>query len=138
MARTTIDTITDVFTKGTLDDLSARLNEIKKQIEKNLIRNVYAPQVLNKRDIIKSNAEKKISEVAKEGKSALKGINDTLDGAIKGQWSTAVRDAVEKQVKDMMRYNHKKQPDSLSSCFFVSLGERCFAILRGGARGWYG
>ena len=102
MARTTIDTITDVFTKGTLDDLSARLNEIKKQIEKYLIRNVYAPQALKKRDIIKSNAEKKISEVAKEGKSALTGINDTLDGAIKGQWSTAVRDAV---VKTSKRYD---------------------------------
>ncbi|KXT79356.1 hypothetical protein STRDD11_02303 [Streptococcus sp. DD11] len=94
MVKTMLENITDVFTNGGLDDLGVRLNDIKRQIEKTLITNVYAPHALQKRDSIKSKSKQEISKIAKEGESALQGVNDTLDSAIKGQWSTAVREAI--------------------------------------------
>lgn len=94
MATTLTEDITGVFTVGNFDDLGTRLLAIQKQIEKSLITNVHAPHILSKRDGIKTKSEEAISKVAKEGKLAIKGINDTLDTAIKGQWSTSVREAV--------------------------------------------
>ena len=94
MTTTLTEDITGVFAVGSYDDLGTRLFAIQKQIEKSLITNIYAPHALSNRDAIKSKSKRAISRIAKEGKSVINGINDTLDSAIKGQWSKSVREAV--------------------------------------------
>ena len=94
MTTTLTEDITGVFAVGSYDDLGTCLLAIQKQIEKSLITNIYAPHALSNRDAIKSKSKRAISRIAKEGKSVINGINDTLDSAIKGQWSKSVREAV--------------------------------------------
>lgn len=84
-----METIGDVMTGR------AELKELKKQMEKALIKSVYAPVIKSRRREIVSKYDDLIAEAVGDGKVATETIVAQLDTAIRGKGRKAVEAAIQ-------------------------------------------
>ncbi|HFV0217464.1 TPA: hypothetical protein ACGNED_001563 [Streptococcus agalactiae] len=76
--------------KGTKED-----KEFKKQIQRALVRIVYAPEIVEKADSIKMTYSDKIDNVSETAKSSIKTIANQIDSGLVGQFGEKVKAQVD-------------------------------------------
>ena len=84
-----IDDVGDFFS-----DSVKNLIKIEKNLERDLVKNVFAPAKITKTTSIKTDGKKKIDDEIKTIKKILTTISDELDGSIKGKFSDKVKQAI--------------------------------------------
>lgn len=72
--------------KGTKED-----KEFKKQIQRALVRIVYAPEIVEEADSIKMTYSDKIDNVSETAKSSIKTIANQIDSGLVGQFGQKVK-----------------------------------------------
>ncbi|HGI3310327.1 TPA: hypothetical protein ACJSDN_001303 [Streptococcus agalactiae] len=76
--------------KGTKED-----KEFKKQIQRALVRIVYAPEIVEESDSIKMTYSDKIDNVSETAKSSIKTIANQIDSGLVGQFGEKVKAQVD-------------------------------------------
>lgn len=76
------------------------LKELKKKVERALIKSVYAPLTKSSRSGIESKYDAQITKAASEGKATTATIVGQLDTAIRGKGRKAVESTVRKYKND--------------------------------------
>ncbi|HFH7854856.1 TPA: hypothetical protein ACGM6N_001606 [Streptococcus agalactiae] len=76
--------------KGTKED-----KEFKKQIQRALVRIVYAPEIIEEADSIKMTYSDKIDNVSETAKSSIKTIANQIDSGLVGQFEEKVKAQVD-------------------------------------------
>ncbi|HGI3145437.1 TPA: hypothetical protein ACJSBA_001493 [Streptococcus agalactiae] len=76
--------------KGTKED-----KEFKKQIQRALVRIVYAPEIVEEVDSIKMTYSDKIDNVSETAKSSIKTIANQIDSGLVGQFGEKVKAQVD-------------------------------------------
>ncbi|HEO2471774.1 TPA: hypothetical protein VAP50_001314 [Streptococcus agalactiae] len=76
--------------KGTKED-----KEFKKQIQRALVRIVYAPEIVKEADSIKMTYSDKIDNVSETAKSSIKTIANQIDSGLVGQFGEKVKAQVD-------------------------------------------
>ncbi|HIH1024599.1 TPA: hypothetical protein ACYI3O_001591 [Streptococcus agalactiae] len=76
--------------KGTKED-----KEFKKQIQRALVRIVYAPEIVEEADSIKMTYSDKIDNVSETAKSSIKTIANQIDSGLVGQFGEKVKAQVD-------------------------------------------
>ncbi|HEN9080581.1 TPA: hypothetical protein ACJRTH_001081 [Streptococcus agalactiae] len=76
--------------KGTKED-----KEFKKQIQRALVRIVYAPKIVEEADSIKMTYSDKIDNVSETAKSSIKTIANQIDSGLVGQFGEKVKAQVD-------------------------------------------
>ncbi|MGK7220796.1 hypothetical protein [Streptococcus agalactiae] len=76
--------------KGTKED-----KEFKKQIQRALVRIVYAPEIVEEADSIKMTYSDKIDNVSETAKSSIKTIKNQIDTGLVGQFGEKVKAQVD-------------------------------------------
>ncbi|EPU56197.1 TPA: hypothetical protein ACGMVM_001591 [Streptococcus agalactiae] len=76
--------------KGTKED-----KEFKKQIQRALVRIVYAPEIVEEADSIKMTYSDKIDNVSETAKSSIKTIANQIDSGLVGQFWEKVKAQVD-------------------------------------------
>ncbi|HEN0626424.1 hypothetical protein V2U79_10600 [Streptococcus agalactiae] len=76
--------------KGTKED-----KEFKKQIQKALVRIVYAPEIVEEADSIKTTYSDKIDNVSETAKSSIKTIANQIDSGLVGQFGEKVKTQID-------------------------------------------
>ncbi|HFU1003827.1 TPA: hypothetical protein ACGQ2P_001265 [Streptococcus agalactiae] len=76
--------------KGTKED-----KEFKKQIQRALVRIVYAPEIVEEADSIKMTYSDKIDNVSETAKSSIKTIANQIDSGLVGQFGKKVKAQVD-------------------------------------------
>ncbi|EHJ53023.1 hypothetical protein [Streptococcus macacae] len=92
-----VETVEEVLTG------KADLKEVKKKLERALIKNIYAPLMKNSRHGIVSKYDTQITEAASEGKTAVETIIGQLDTSIRGKGRKAIESTIKKHKAD---YDH--------------------------------
>ncbi|EPT98038.1 hypothetical protein SAG0109_03425 [Streptococcus agalactiae BSU108] len=76
--------------KGTKED-----KEFKKQIQRALVRIVYAPEIVEEADSIKTTYSEKIDDISETAKSSIKTIKNQIDTGLVGQFWEKVKAQVD-------------------------------------------
>lgn len=76
--------------KGTKED-----KEFKKQIQRALVRIVYAPEIVEEADSIKMTYSDKIDNVSETAKSSIKTIKNQIDTGLVGQFWEKVKTQID-------------------------------------------
>ncbi|MDT9487383.1 hypothetical protein [Streptococcus mutans] len=91
------EAITDAYDslKQGLSDLESYAR-IEKELEKELVRTIYAPLKKNKRNSINSEFDGTVAAIAVDTKAGLHTIQNQLDEDIKGKFGKAIQRAMTK------------------------------------------
>ncbi len=76
----------DLYTKADQIDY-ATINAIEKEIERWLIRSIYAPLKLREKNAILKQHKKKVQTIGNDGENSVKLIANSFDTSIKGEFS---------------------------------------------------
>ncbi|MEX2805506.1 hypothetical protein AB3329_10470 [Streptococcus sp. H31] len=90
--------ITNAFEAG-VEESAESLRTVEKNLEKTLIKTVYAAIKNGEKEKIIQKYDKEISDLAAETKTAMTTIIANMDDAIKGEWSKAIKKAVKTKSK---------------------------------------
>lgn len=89
----------DLYTKADQIDY-ATINAIEKEIERWLIRSIYAPLKLREKNAILKQHKKKVQTIGNDGENSVKLIANSFDTSIKGEFSKKVQQVVKEQAKE--------------------------------------
>ncbi|HEM5199152.1 TPA: hypothetical protein U1364_000372 [Streptococcus suis] len=89
----------DLYTKANQIDY-ATINAIEKEIERWLIRSIYAPLKLREKNAILKQHKKKIQTIGNDGENSVKLIANSFDTSIKGEFSKKVQQVVKEKAKE--------------------------------------
>ncbi|WP_449453648.1 hypothetical protein [Streptococcus suis] len=89
----------DLYTKVDQIDY-ATINAIEKEIERWLIRSIYAPLKLREKNAILKQHKKKVQTIGNDGENSVKLIANSFDTSIKGEFSKKVQRVVKEKAKE--------------------------------------
>ncbi|WP_105257102.1 hypothetical protein [Streptococcus suis] len=89
----------DLYTKADQIDY-ATINAIEKEIERWLIRFIYAPLKLREKNAILKQHKKKVQTIGNDGENSVKLIANSFDTSIKGEFSKKVQQVVKEKAKE--------------------------------------
>ncbi|HFI0587119.1 TPA: hypothetical protein ACGO00_001294 [Streptococcus suis] len=89
----------DLYTKADQIDC-ATINAIEKEIERWLIRSIYAPLKLREKNAILKQHKKKVQTIGNDGENSVKLIANSFDTSIKGEFSKKVQQVVKEKAKE--------------------------------------
>ncbi|MFI3083371.1 hypothetical protein [Streptococcus sp. 2022WUSS135] len=89
----------DLYTKADQIDY-ATINAIEKEIERWLIRSIYAPLKLREKNAILKQHKKKVQTIGNDGENSVKLIANSFDTSIKGEFSKKVQHVVKEKAKE--------------------------------------
>lgn len=89
----------DLYTKADQIDY-ATINAIEKEIERWLIRSIYAPLKLREKNAILKQHKKKVQIIGNDGENSVKLIANSFDTSIKGEFSKKVQQVVKEKAKE--------------------------------------
>lgn len=82
----------------TADDLDAMAaTKIQKEIEKWMIRTIYAPIKMGKKKKVRKKCKKAMSRIGEDAESAMKDMVNQLDAAFKGKYSNKVQEVMKEE-----------------------------------------
>ncbi|HEM3552086.1 MULTISPECIES: hypothetical protein [Streptococcus] len=89
----------DLYTKADQIDY-VTINAIEKEIERWLIRSIYAPLKLREKNAILKQHKKKVQTIGNDGENSVKLIANSFDTSIKGEFSKKVQQVVKEKAKE--------------------------------------
>ncbi|HEM3588525.1 TPA: hypothetical protein U1B91_001808 [Streptococcus suis] len=89
----------DLYTKADQIDY-ATINAIEKEIERWLIRSIYAPLKLREKNAILKQHKKKVQTIGNDGENSVKLIANSFDTSIKGEFSKKIQQVVKEKAKE--------------------------------------
>ncbi|MDW8742853.1 hypothetical protein [Streptococcus suis] len=88
----------DLYAKADQIDY-ATINAIEKEIERWLIRSIYAPLKLREKNTILKDHKKKVEKIGEDGANAVQVIANNVDTSMEGEFSKRVKETVVEKAK---------------------------------------